>query len=47
MKWRLVEWKRVSQGEPSEDINHLSNLMDKINPRVKDEGLIYTLEKVE
>lgn len=44
--WKLVEYKKVSEEEPTDDINKISKLQAVLNHQCKNEGLVYLIEKV-
>ena len=48
-KFRIIEWKRVSQDDPfdEKDLPQKARLMEAKNEATKDEGLMYTLERLE
>lgn len=45
-KYKLVEWKKASEGEPTSDINKLIKIQEALNRETRSEGLNYTIEEV-
>lgn len=46
-RWKLVEYKKVSEERPTEKLGELTQKRDKMNDVTEGEGLLYMVEKVE
>lgn len=44
--WKLVEYKKVSEEEPTNDLKSLTKKQSAMNRLTENEGLIYMIEKV-